>query len=88
MAKAYEVVARIHNGLRITIPLKDEAVPYFGRPYLVVGDERYAEEIRKAITSEEVNNIKHDFGSVNQFIDSHAQVNNTRLCKRLKELYR
>ena len=88
LAKAYEMTARMHNGLKITIPLQEEAIQYFGRPHLVVGDGRYAEEIKKVIISEEVKNIKHDLGSVNQLIDSNAQLNNTRLCKRLKELYR
>jgi hypothetical protein len=87
LAKAYEVVARMHNDLRITIPLREKAATYFGRPYLVVGDERIAEEIRKMITSEEVKSIKHELGSVNQFVDSNCQLNNLLLCKKLRELY-
>ncbi len=87
LAKAYEVVAAIHNNLKLTIPLVQEAARYFGRPYLVVGDERYPEELRKVITSEAVKHITHDLGSVNQCIDSHAQLNDPRLCKRLKHLY-
>ncbi len=52
-----------------------------------VGDERYAEEFRKALTSEEIKNIKHGLGSVNQFIDSDSQLNNLFLCRQLKKLY-
>jgi hypothetical protein len=87
LAQAYETVARMHNALKITIPMKEEAVEYGGRSYLVVGDGRYAEELRKALTSEEVKNIQHGLGSVNQFIDSDSQLNNLFLCKKLKELY-
>lgn len=86
LARGYEVVARMHNALKVTLPLK-EATDYGGRSYLVVGDERYAEELRKALTSEEVKNIKHGLGSVNQFIDSNSQLNNLFLCLKLKELY-
>lgn len=77
----------MHNNLKVTIPMKEEAVQYAGRKYLVVGDGRYAEELRKAITDEEVKNIKNDLGSVNHFISSADQLNNPFLCKMLKELY-
>ena len=87
LGKAYEVVARMHNALKITIPLEEKAVHYGGRPYLVVGDERYVEELRRAITDEEVKKIKHGLGSVNQFIDSSDQLNNPHLCKKLRGLY-
>ena len=87
LAKAYEAVARMHNTLEVTLPLKETATTYGGRSYLVVGDERYVEELRKALTSREVKNITHSLGSVNQFIDSNDQLNNTFLCQKLKELY-
>lgn len=87
LAKGYEIVARMHNALGLTIPLEERAAYYGGRPYLVVGDERYVEELGRAITSEEVQNIKHGLGSVNQFVDSNSQLNNLFLCKKLKELY-
>ncbi len=87
LAQAYETVARMHNDLKVTIPMKEETAEYGGRSYLVVGDERFAEELKKALTNEEVKNIKHGLGSVNQFIDSDSQLNNLFLCKKLKELY-
>ena len=87
LAQAYEAVARMHNALKITIPLEEKAAQYGGRPYLVVGDERFVEELRRAVTSEEIKNIKHGLGSVNQFIDSNDQLNNLFICKKLKELF-
>ena len=87
LAKAYETVAGMHNALGITIPLKEPAAQYHERPYLVFGDERYVEEIRKVVTNKEVRKIKHNLGSVNQFIDSNDQLNNLHLCKKLKGLY-
>ena len=87
LAKAYETVAGMHNALGITIPLKEPAAQYHERPYLVFGDEGYVEEIRKVVTNEEVLKIKHNLGSVNQFIDSNDQLNNLYLCKKLKGLY-
>ncbi len=87
LAQAYEIVARMHNALRVTIPLKETAAQYYGRPYLVVGDDRYVPELRKALTSEEVKNIKPCIGSVNQFVDSDDQLNDLDLQKKLKTLY-
>lgn len=87
LAQAYEAVARMHNNLEVTIPMKEEVAEYGGRKYLVVGDDRYAEELKKALTDEEVKNIKDELGSVNQFIDSDDQLNNVFLCKKLKDLY-
>jgi hypothetical protein len=87
LAQAYEVVARLHNALGITIPLRETAAQYYGRPYLVAGDERYVEELRKSLTSEEVRNIRHQLGSVNQFVDSDDKLNNLDLCQKLKKVY-
>lgn len=87
LAIAYEVIAQLHNALNITIPLEEKALQYYNRPYLVVGDDRYVEELMNAVTSEEVKNLKHSLGSLNQFIDSNGQLNNLVLCKKLKELY-
>jgi hypothetical protein len=87
LAQAYEIVARMHNALGITIPLREKASPYYGRPYLVMGDDRYAAELRKSITGEEVKSLKYDLGSVNQWVDSDDKLNNLDLCKQLQKLY-
>jgi hypothetical protein len=87
LARAYEVIARLHNALGVTIPLKEAAEQYYGRPYLVIGDDRYVEELRKAITSEEVRKLPQRLGSVNQFVDSNDQLNDLGLQQKLKMLY-
>jgi hypothetical protein len=87
LARAYEVVARMHNSLQITIPLKEKAAQYKNRPYLVMGDDRHVKEIRKAFSSAEVKSIRHKLGSVNQFVDSTDQLDNHFICQKLKELY-
>jgi uncharacterized protein DUF4037 len=87
LAQAYEVVARLHNALGITIPLRETAAQYYGRPYLVAGDERYGEQLRRLLTSEEVRNVQHQLGSVNQFVDSDDKLNNLDLCQKLKNIY-
>jgi hypothetical protein len=88
LARAYELVARLHNALGLTIPLRETAAQYYGRPYLVVGDERYGEELRRLLTNEEVRKLQHQLGSVNQFSDSDDKLNNLDLCQKLKNVYR
>jgi Domain of unknown function (DUF4037) len=87
LAQAYEIVARMHNALKVTIALKETTAFYHGRPYLVLADDRYVEELRKSLTSEEVKNLKQNLGSVNQFVDSSDQLNDLYICKKLKGLY-
>ena len=87
LAQAYEAVARLHNALGITVPLEEKASFYYDRPYLVVGDGRYTEVLRNAITSEEVRDIRYQLGSVNQLIDSDEKLNDLNLCRTLKTLY-
>ncbi len=87
LAQAYEVAVRMHNAMKITFPVEEKAAQYYGRPYIVVGDGRHVGELMKAITSEEVQKIKHRLGSVNQFIDSNEQLDYLFLCKKLRELY-
>lgn len=87
LARAYEAVARMHNALGITIPMKEKAIEYYNRPYSVFGDERYVDEITKSIKDKEIRNIKHHLGSLNQFIDSNDQLNNLDLCKKLQSIY-
>ncbi len=87
LGEAYEAVVRMHNALEITIPIKEKSVQYYRRPFLVVGDERIAEEIRQAISSAEIKNIQPDLGSVNRLIDSTSLINDPSFCKKLRELY-
>ena len=87
LARAYEIVSRMHNALQITGPIQEAAALYHGRPYLVSGDGRHVDELIKLITAEEVRSIKHRIGSLNQFADSNDQLNDLSLCEKLKELY-
>ena len=87
LAKAYEVVAQMHNALNITIPVEEKAAQYYNRPYLVIGDHRHIKELMNAVTSKEIKNLKPYLGSVNQLIDSNDQLNNQFFRKKLEELY-
>lgn len=87
LAKAYEIVATFHNVLKITKPLPTKVTKYYGRPYLVIHADAFAEAIRKEIKDKELRNIKVNIGSVDQFTDSTDVVENLGLCKKLKIAY-
>ena len=87
LAKAYEVVAQIHNALNITSPVEEKAAQYYNRPFLVMGDHRHIQELMNAVTSQEIKNLEPSLGSVNQLIDSNDKLNNPFLRRKLEELY-
>ena len=51
LARAYRVVARIHNKAKITSPLKAEVTKYYDRPYRVIHAGRFATAIKRKIRS-------------------------------------
>lgn len=88
LAKIYEVVAKIHNALKITKSLPIKVTSYYGRPYLVIHAEVFADAIKREIKDPRVKNIKTKIGSVDQFTDSTDVTENLRLCQRLGAAYK
>ena len=86
LARAYVVIARLHNALEITPPIPEDVSNYGGRPYLVFEAPDLIRDIIDGFTDEEVKAIKHGLGSVNQFVDSTNQVSNNALCEMLKPI--
>jgi Domain of unknown function (DUF4037) len=69
LARAYEHLAGMHNGLGITPPLETNARPYHGRPFLVIKADRFAAAIRQTIDDPQLRALPPT-GSVDQFTDS------------------
>lgn len=57
LSQAYEEVAGLHNGLKITKPMKARVSRFYNRPYLIIHARNFADEIRKAIENQEVRNL-------------------------------
>jgi hypothetical protein len=87
LAKAYEVVARLHNQLGITEPVEAEVSQFYGRPYMVIHGDRFADAIMAKIKDESVKSIKVSIGSVNQFVDSTDILSRPSLTKKLKSVF-
>ncbi len=88
LARAYRVIARIHNALKITPPIVEDVSNYFGRPYLIFEPPELLADLMNCFTDEEVKAIKHGLGSVNQFVDSTNQLSNIPLVRMFKAIYK
>jgi hypothetical protein len=84
LTTAYEFVAKMHNTLGITKPLKTEVSQYHSRPFLVVHADIFVGAIRAVIKSEKVRVLPEPLGSIDQFIDS---TDAERYLDRLKLVY-
>ncbi len=66
LSRAYEHLARMHNGLGITEPGPTEVEPFFDRPYLVPGKCNPGGAIYEKIIDEEAKRLPRFVGSVDQ----------------------
>lgn len=88
LSKAYEIIANIHNSLKITKPLATKVSEFHDRPYLVIHGDIFAKEIKKQIQNKTILNIKSGIGSVNQITNTVDLLENDKLLKRMKKLYK
>ncbi len=79
LAAAYEFVAAKHNALGITEPLPAQAHPFWGRPFPVIGGERFAKAILARITDPEVQRLaeRAPVGGIDQISDNTDILENT-----------
>ena len=65
---ACQAAARRHNELGLTPPLPTEAGPYYSRPFLVLGADRFSDALRAQISDPAVAALP-PCGTVDQFVD-------------------
>jgi hypothetical protein len=72
LADAYQYIAHRHNALGLTGTLSEETAPFFGRPFPVIGGERFANALCEQIRDPEVARIAEQglIGSVDQISDN------------------
>lgn len=62
LSQAYEEVAKLHNQLEITKPMKTKVSKFYNRSYLIIHAKSFGNEIRKSIMDREVKEIHIDVG--------------------------
>jgi hypothetical protein len=88
LSEAVEIVAEMHNSLKLTKPIKAKVSSFHNRPYLVIHGDVFANEIKKLIKSAIIKNIPADIGSVSQLSDTVDLLENNMLLSKLKGLYK
>ena len=83
LAKAYTLIAAMHNKLDVTAPLPTQPVQFYGRPYVTVDADAFVKALREAIRDPAVRAIKLNIGSVDQFLDSTDALTNATLCAKM-----
>ncbi|HEY8562139.1 MAG TPA: DUF4037 domain-containing protein [Pyrinomonadaceae bacterium] len=90
LVAAYERVAEMHNGLKITVPLAARAGSFFGRPFQVIHLQgKFADEICGRITDPAVKRLieKPLIGSLDQISDNTDILSDSRWRATLRKLY-
>ncbi len=87
LSKAYAATVRMHNRLSLTGHVSPTVRQYHERPYRVIGAYEIAHAVQDHIKDPALR-ARPLTGSVNQFSDSAVLVENDRLRRKLKTLYR
>ena len=72
LSAAYTSIAQLHNALQITAPLDAATRSFHGRPFQIIGGERFATAIRECIVDPDVQHIaaRRLIGNIDQWSDS------------------
>ncbi|HLX41058.1 MAG TPA: DUF4037 domain-containing protein, partial [Ktedonobacteraceae bacterium] len=72
LSEAYELLARMHNALRITVKVPESVTPFFTRPFKVIQGSAIAQSLIEQISDPVLMRIatRPLIGSVDQFSDS------------------
>ena len=87
LAQAYEIIAQMHNNLKITKSLPAKVSKFHDRPYKVVNGELFTREIGKKIQNPIVRVISANIGSADQLTNNDL-TEDYKLVKKLKNLYK
>jgi hypothetical protein len=70
LGAVYELVAALHNRLDITVKVDPATRPYYGRPFRVLGADRFVDATRAVIQDKTVQALTPHIGGIDQYIDS------------------
>ncbi len=73
LSRVYEIVARMHNELKLTKQINNSVTEFEGRPYKVLHAFEVYNELHKKVKPS-FQNMKYPLGAIDQFID-HTKLN-------------
>lgn len=86
LSKAYELLAKNHNDLKVTEQMNAKVRDYYGRPYLVIFGDKFAEKLQGKITDPELKEISL-LGSIDQITKVSIILEKNDNIRKMKELY-
>lgn len=86
LAQAYELLAKQHNALKITKPLRSKVTDYYGRPYMVIFWHEFAQKIAEKIKNPEIKKLKL-IGSIDQITYSNTILEKNEIIKKIEKIY-
>ena len=89
LAQAYEAIAAHHNALNLTAPLPGTVGYFYGRPFLVIAQNGFAQALLKKIQDPRVKRIAElpVIGSLDLFSDNVDLVSDLSWRGKLRQLY-
>jgi hypothetical protein len=87
LTKAYEYVAKMHNELGITEPLKAEVSRFHNRPFMIIQADGFADAIHAKIEDDEVKRLPKHLGGIDQYVDSTDVLSYTEKFRRFWSMY-
>ncbi|MGA2975915.1 MAG: DUF4037 domain-containing protein [Spirochaetia bacterium] len=88
LAELYRIIAGMHNALGVTGPLDASPRHFFGRPYLVIRAERFANALLRAIECDDLRLLAVRMGAIDQFVDCTDYLDTVGMYAKTRELYR
>lgn len=86
LCAAYLHCARLHNQLKLTKAIEPTITQFHGRPYRVLGADRFAHALQSQIKESQLRQTTLH-GSLNQFANSTDLLENPELCRKIKTLF-
>jgi hypothetical protein len=83
LGRLHEIVADVHNDLRVTRPLEPVLRNFHERPFLVIGAERFADALRDQVDDPQLRQAS-TLGAVDQWVDAVEALGSPALSSRLQ----
>lgn len=81
LSAAYELVAALHNDLSLTPPLETRVRDYYGRPFAVLGADRFADALMATIGDPVLRELP-PVGAIDQYVDSTDLTDHNHVARR------
>lgn len=86
LGEVYKLIAKLHNQLKITKPIKPSIGNFHGRPYTVIRGLKVRDAILETIEDPFFRDLKYKLGALDQWIDHAIITRMEYVYKELKEV--